>query len=403
MTAAAPAAGGLRYGQSSLADLLPSVLAALGVAGEANLLSIEPADCIVVLLVDGLGWELLRAHASQAPFLSNLAARPLTAGFPTTTAVSVTSLGTGVPPGQHGITGYSTRADGLGEPANWLTWRGARSGVDLLGDQPPEQIQPVATSFERAERAGVNASVVSAPAFRDSGLTRAALRGGSYLPAFTAADTAAEVGATARSRGGLIYCYNSELDLIGHVRGCRSDAWLAQLHLIDRAAELLFDRLPSHARLLVTADHGMLDVPESAKIDYDSEPLLSDGVELVAGEPRVRYLHVAPGQLDAVRSRWAELLGDRMAILTRDEAIGRGWFGPMVSDAARSRIGDLIAVSVSDVAVVRRKAESRNSTLVGHHGALTDAELLVPLLTRQPVATAAGPASPAGSTAEERR
>ena len=381
-TAPAPGLGTIRYGQSSLSDVLPSVLAALGIAGEPNVLDLEPAECVVVLLIDGLGWQLLREYGEHAPFLSSLAARSLTAGFPTTTAVSISSLGTGVAPGRHGIVGYSTRADGLNEPANWLTWRGARSGVDLAESQPPEQIQPVATSFERAERAGVNATVVSAPAFRSSGLTRAALRGAQYVRAFTAADTATLVAATARARGGLIYCYNSELDLIGHVHGCRSDAWLAQLQLIDRGAQLLADRLPPEARLLVTADHGMLDIPETSKIDFDSEPSLQDGVELLAGEPRVRYLHVTAGELDAVRSRWAELLGDRMAILTRDEAIGYGWFGPHVSEPARERIGDLVAVALSDVAVVRRRAESRNSTLIGQHGALTDAELLVPLLAR---------------------
>jgi predicted AlkP superfamily pyrophosphatase or phosphodiesterase len=380
-TAPLPAAGLIGYRQSSLADVLPSALAALGVPGEPNVLDLQRAECIVVLLVDGLGWQLLREHAEHAPFLSGLAGRSLTAGFPTTTAVSITSLGTGVAPGQHGITGYSTRADGLGEPVNWLTWRGARSGVDLTGEQPPEQVQPVTTAFERASLAGVNASVVSAPAFRASGLTRAALRGGQYLRAFTAADTATVVAETARTRGGLIYCYIADLDLIGHVHGCRSEAWRVQLELIDAGARLLADRLPAHARLLVTADHGMLDVPEHAKLDYDTEPLLREGIELLAGEARVRYLHVAPGELDAVRSRWTEVLGAGMAVLTRDEAIARGWFGPSVSDAARSRIGDLIAVSVSELSVVRRKAESRNASLVGHHGALTEAELLVPLLS----------------------
>ena len=164
------------------------------------------------------------------------------------------------------------------------------------------------------------------------------------------------------------------------MHGCRSEAWRSQLELIDTGARLLADRLPAHARLLVTADHGMVDVPEPAKIDYDGEPLLRAGIEMLAGEARVRYLHVAAGQLDAVRSRWAERLGAGMALLTRDEAIARGWFGPTVSAAARGRIGDLIAVSVSELAVVRRAVESRNASLVGHHGALTDAELLVPLL-----------------------
>jgi predicted AlkP superfamily pyrophosphatase or phosphodiesterase len=223
--------------------------------------------------------------------------------------------------------------------------------------------------------------VVSAPAFRTSGLTRAALRGGQYVPAFTAADTATSVAAMARSRPGLVYCYNAELDLIGHVHGCRSDAWSTQLQLIDRGAELMFDRLPSGTRLLVTGDHGMLDVAEHAKIDYDDEPVLREGVRLIAGEARVRYLHVAPGELDAVRARWSAMLGDSIAMVARDDAIERGWFGSSVTEHARARIGDLLAVAVADVAVVRRKAESRTAALIGHHGALTDAELLVPLLS----------------------
>jgi hypothetical protein len=125
----------------------------------------------------------------------------------------------------------------------------------------------------------------------------------------------------------------------------------------------------------------MVDVPEDAKIDYDDEPSLQEGVELIAGEPRARYLHVRPGELDAVRSRWTQVFGDRVALLTRDEAIGRGWFGPVVSAPAHDRIGELIALAVADAAIVRRKAESRSSGLVGHHGALTDAERLVPLLS----------------------
>jgi hypothetical protein len=378
---AAPAAGLVQYGRSALSDVLPSALAALGVAGEPNVLELPPAECIVVLLIDGLGWELLGEHAGQAPFLASLAGRPLTAGFPTTTAASIASLGTGLPPGQHGIAGYTTRLDGLTEPVNWLTWRGAYSGRDLTGDYPPEQIQPAATAFERAERAGVRASVVSAPAFRESGLTRAALRGGRYIPAFTAADSAVLAAQAARSRGGLVYCYSPDLDLIGHVHGCRSPSWLAQLELTDRGARLLSDRLPPGTRLLVTSDHGMLDIPAAAKVDYDGQPVLRDGVELIAGEARMRYLYVAPGQLDAVRSRWTQVLGDRVALLSRDEAIGRGWFGPVVSDQARARIGDLIALAVADLAVVRRKAESRSAALVGHHGALSSAELLVPLLS----------------------
>jgi predicted AlkP superfamily pyrophosphatase or phosphodiesterase len=368
---------------ASLSDVLPSALAALGVQDEPNALGLDPAECLVVLLVDGLGWNLLRRHAEHAPFLAGLSGRALTAGFPTTTVASIASLGTGLPTGEHGLTSYTSRVDGLDEPVNWLRWETAQSGSDLRALLRPEDLQPRPTAFERAELAGVAVSVVSSYAFRGSGLTRAVLRGGTYVPVFTAADTVTAVAAAVRGpRPSLVYCYNGDLDLIGHGHGCGSEAWQVQLTLIDRAVELLAERLPPATRLLVTGDHGMIDVPEQAKIDYDEDPLLSADVEVIAGEGRVRYLHVAAGRLEQVGDRWREKVGDRMTVLTRDDAVGRGWFGPTVTPTAYRRIGDLVVVSTTDAAVVRRKAEPLLSRLRGHHGALTDDELLVPLLQR---------------------
>ena len=378
MPAELPAAGVVRYGEAALADLMPSVLAALGVPNEPNPLQLAESSCIVVLLIDGLGWNLLQRYAEHAPFLAGMAGRPLTAGFPTTTATSLASLGTGRPPGEHGITGYIALVEGIEEPVNWLRWQTA-SGSNLLDRLVPEEVQPLPTAFERAELAGVTVSVVSAHAFRGSGLTRAVLRGGSYLPVFTAADTAATVAAAARAgRPSLVYCYLSELDLIGHGRGCHSETWRLQLTLIDRAVQLLAERLPADARLLVTADHGMVDVTEP--IDYDAEPALARDVRAIAGEGRVRYLHVEPGRLAQVRQRWQDRAGDSLLVLSRDEAIERGWFGPVVRPAAAQRIGDLVVLATGSAVVVRGRAEPRLAAMIGQHGALTEDELLVPLL-----------------------
>jgi len=383
VSAVAPPAGLVRYAEASLADLMPSALAALGVPGEPNPLQLPQSDCIVVLLVDGLGWNLLRSHEPIAPFLAGLPGRSLTAGFPTTTASSIASLGTGLPTGEHGLTGYTSVVDGVGEPVNWLRWQAASSGLNLIETLVPEQLQARPTAFERAERAGVAVSVVSSHHFRGSGLTRAVLRGGVYRPVFTAADTATVVAEAARAdRPSLIYCYNSELDLLGHGRGCHSEAWQVQLALIDRAVELLAERLPAGARLIVTADHGMVDVPEAGKIDYDAEPELSAGVRSIAGEARVRYLHVEDGRIEDVRRRWLDRLGDRFAVLTRDEVVERGWYGPSVLPPAYGRIGDLVVLALADAAIVRRRAEPRLAAMIGQHGALTADELLVPLLLR---------------------
>jgi hypothetical protein len=373
----------IRYGEAALADVMPSVLASLGVAGEPNPLQLPDTARAVVLLVDGMGWELLRRHPDAAPFLCSLAGRPLTAGFPSTTVTSITSLGTGLPPGSHGFTGYSSWVEEVGDAVNWLAWRPVGGGDDLRSRFPPEEAQPHATAFERAADAGVTVTTATNAHFEGSGLTRAALRGGRFAGSYTWGDSLAlALDGVTRGNRSLVYCYLSELDLIGHVRGAETDAWLGQLQLVDRYAQLLAERLPPDASLLVTADHGMVTVPEEGRLDFDASGLLQDGVVGLAGEPRARHVHARPGAAGDVLAAWRAELGDRMWVLSRDEAVAAGLFGAFVSPTARARVGDVVAIATtSDVAVVRRSTESMLSSLVGQHGALTDDELLVPLLT----------------------
>lgn len=381
MAVASPALPAVRYGESALADVMPSVLAALGVPGQPNTLSLADGPRIVVLLVDGLGWSRLCRNPGAAPFLSSLTGRSLTAGFPSTTVSSLASLGTGRPPGEHGLTGYTSYLPDAGTAINWLAWRAVGENASLIDRVIPEVAQPEATAFERAATAGVSVTIAAPANFAGTGLTRAALRGGRFLGTVSSGDVISQV-ATASRQGNrsLVYCYVSELDLVGHVRGPESESWLAQLTQIDGFVEQLAGGLPGDASLFVTADHGMTTVLDADKIDFDDSPILRDGVLALAGEPRARYAHALPGAAADVLSAWCEHLADRMWVLGRDEAIAAGLFGPIVTEAARQRIGDVLAISQGAAAVVRRQAEPRLSALPGHHGALTDDELLVPLL-----------------------
>ena len=370
------------YGRAGLSDLLPSVLASLGVAGEPNPLGLPGTGRAVVLLVDGMGERLLRRHAELAPFLASLQARPMTAGFPSTTATSLASLGTGLPPGEHGLTGYTSWVQEVDATVGWLTWGPAGARGDLRERLVPEQVQPRTTAFERAERAGVAVTVAAPAVFAGSGLTRAVLRGGSYRGSVTPGDAVATAVAGSReSSRSLVYCYTPDLDLTGHVRGVDSDAWRAQLRLVDRFAEQLATSLPAGTVLHVTADHGMVDVPVKAKVDVDASAVLREGVRVLAGEPRARHVHAVPGAAADVLARWIAELGDRMHVLARADAVAAGLFGPVVGPAALQRIGDVVAISRGDTAVVQWGSEAMLSGLIGQHGALTDDELLVPLLS----------------------
>jgi hypothetical protein len=369
------------YGAGTLADVGPSLLAALGVDGVANPLGLEPVQRACLFVVDGLGWMQLQASPEAAPFLTSLHGSSLVAGFPSTTVSSLASIGTGLPPGEHALTGYSTYVEEVDTVVNWLAWRGVGSAVDLRDQLVPEVVQPQPTVWERAEDAGIATTVCTYDHFADTGLTRAVLRGGRWGGTLAEGDAVARAAeAVEVGNRSLVYVYVSALDLVGHMRGPDSDAWSVQLAIVDRIAAELADRLPAEARMFVTADHGMVRVPEEAKVDVESTPLLQHGVAALAGEPRMRHVHTEPGARDDVLATWTSVLGADWRVMTGDEAVSLGMFGPVVTDTARRRIGDVIAFALSDGGIVERRRSPRLSAMPGHHGSLTDDEVLVPHL-----------------------
>jgi len=364
------------YGVAALADLSASVAASVGIPDFPNVMGFEPTRRACVLLVDGLGWEQLRDHPAAAPFLSELArnSRPITSGFPSTTVTSLASLCTGCPPGQHGMLGYQVLIPGQDRLLNGLRWD---SRVD------PRSWQPQPTIYERAAAAGIPAFHVAQGAFRGSGLTNALMRGAEYLAADSMGALAARAVAALRdaalSKDGraLVIVYHGDLDGTGHVFGVGSDAWGKQLAHVDKLAEQLAGDLPSGTSLYVTSDHGMVDVGEGDRIDYDAVPELRSGVAVLGGEPRARHVYTRPGAAADVLAAWREVLGERGWVLSRDEAIKEGWFGP-VSVSLAERIGDVVAAPAGTTAIVATRAEPRESALFGMHGSLTPSEALIP-------------------------
>ena len=367
------------YGTGALSDLLPSVLAGLGVPGEPRTVDLPDASRVVVLLVDGLGGRLLERHADAAPFLSSLdEARaddrvPGDDGHQPGVVRDRPAAGRARPHRLHVVRRGGRRRARLAD----LDGRG---GSDVRDRFVPETVQPHRTAFERAADDGVEVTVAAPAHFGGSGLTRAVLRGGRWAGTLTPGDVVASaVDGSRRGSRSLVYCYTPDLDLTGHVRGVDSDAWRAQLATVDRFAEQLAAALPAGTVLHVTGDHGMVDAGD--RVDLEAVPGLLDGVRAVAGEPRVRHVHAEPGAADDVLARWRDALGELAWVGSRDDAVRAGLLGPVVTPAALRRTGDVVAVATGTTVLVRPVAEALASGLVGHHGALTDDERLVPLLS----------------------
>jgi hypothetical protein len=366
------------YGRASLAELLPSTLAVLGVPAAPDPLGLvarlDGVRRLAVLVVDGLGSYQLPLATPHAPTLADLApaATGLTAVFPSTTPAGLVSIGAGAVPGAHGLLAFTVNVPGTDRVLNHTQW---------WNDPDPAVWQPVPSRLAVARAAGVGVSVVSRPEYAGSGLTSAAWRGGDYR---AAADMDALVtgilGGLAADGRTLVLGYHPTVDTAGHRFGVDSPEWRAAVSEVDNLIARLVEGLPPDAALLVTADHGQLDVPGEGRYDVDADARLSAGLRVVAGEPRVRYLHTLPGARDDVMAAWREVLGEHAWVAPREEVVEGGWFGP-VPEAHLARIGDVVVVSHGLTAVLATAREPETvAKLVAYHGSYTAAEMMVPLI-----------------------
>ncbi|HEX2026459.1 MAG TPA: alkaline phosphatase family protein [Nitriliruptorales bacterium] len=383
---------GPRYGNRSLADLARSVLVSVGLNGRGTAtgqrdqdgLQLPTAPRLCLLLLDGLGWELLQRHGPLAPFLTAAArSEPLDAAFPTTTVASLGSLATGRAPGEHGLVGATVALPWTDRPMSLLGWKlhGVGDHVPLVDREPPQEVQPCATVFERAAAAGLRPVAVGPSGHADTGLSQAVLRGAVQVAVDDPSRLATTViDALAGSTQRLVYAYHGALDQVGHAEGTGSAAWRAELARADALVAALAARLPPGALLVVTGDHGMVDVSRGDQVDVADTPGLLRGVRVVAGEPRCRHVHAHPGAQDDVLAAWRARLGAAATVVTRAQAVASGWFGPRVTAAVEQRIGDVVVAARGRLAITNKRMDPHQREMVGHHGGLTRDELLVPLV-----------------------
>ncbi|MGP6176965.1 alkaline phosphatase family protein [Microbacterium sp. A196] len=346
--------------------------------------ALPPARSVVLVVVDGLGAIQLRAHAGHA--------RHLVAGvgkkdvaysvFPTTTAAALTSLVTGVAPGMHGLVGYRVLDSSRDRLVNVLSgWE--TDGIDPLIWQP----QP--TIFEQATAMGHRAFAVGMQEYARSGFTRATLRGAEFFGAQSAEERVRlAYQLAADNPGSLTYCYLPEADKAGHRHGVDSREWIAALEEVDHALAVA---PPKQVGVLITADHGMVDVPAHRHIVLDHGDARLHGVRHIGGEPRMLHVYLEPdAAVEDVSRTWRTASEGDADVLTGAEAISSGVYGSVVTPDAAARIGDLVVISRGNKAFYDGTAkDQRPRGMIGQHGALTPEERQVPYIRRGAFSTTA--------------
>lgn len=354
------------YDGACITNVVPALLSSDEVAPTWLPAAAVGAERVVLLVVDGLGWNQLASRRREAPTLHELDGGPITTVAPSTTATALTSISTGVPPGEHGVMGYRIAVHG--EVLNVLRWSTAAG--DARQTISPNKIQPLAV-FE-----GHRPPVVTRAEFDRSGFTIAHLDETRFTGYRTLGTLTSEVVRLVRSGEPFVYAYYEGLDKVSHEYGLR-DQYDEELCWIDHLVATLLERLPSGTVLVVTADHGQVEVPAERVIELPGE--VQAQVAGQSGEGRFRWLHARGGRSGALLDVARSSLGDVAWVRSRSEAIAEGWYGPLVTDAAAGRLGDVLLAAKDDYAF-NDPNDTGPYILVGRHGSLTEDEMLVPLL-----------------------
>lgn len=332
---------------------------------------IVPMQSFVLVVVDGLGHANLRERAAYARTISRMQQRRIETVIPSTTGAALTTLTTGRLPGEHGLLGYRIKHPRVGIVSTLKDWEGIDEPRDWQRSEP---------LFDLASSLGARPVALGRPAHRTGGLTEAILRGADYVAGQRIDDRVAELSRILR--GGervCAYLYVDELDRAAHRYGAGSDEWARALESLDAALESLFRSLPGGTGLVVTADHGIVDVPAHAQVMLDDVPGALDEVEAVGGEPRFRSLYLRPGaDAAAAARRIAEREGTRAVVATREDAAAAGWFGSIDEDGL-ARIGDVLIAARKRVAYYSSHDDPKSLAMVGQHGGLSEEERGVPL------------------------
>jgi predicted AlkP superfamily pyrophosphatase or phosphodiesterase len=363
------------YGGGCLSSLVPALLARSKAPAEWLPASVADARQVVLLVLDGIGWQLLEAKAGHAPTLRAGQGGAITSVAPTTTATALTSIATGQPPARHGIVGYRMLLDDhvrpgfdhRGEVVNVLRWRSEHG--DLRRRLPASDFQALAAF------GGAPVPAVTRADFGSTGFTAAHLGAARIVGWHVPSSLVVEVRRLLRHGEPFVYAYYDGLDKVAHQHGL-GEHYDEELRGVDRLVGDLAGELPSHAALVVTSDHGQVEVGDAVRLPG---PELLRDVTLLTGEGRFRWLHARPGAADDVLATARALYGHEAWVSSREQIIEDGWFGGPLSPAVAARLGD-VALAARDPVAFLDPADTGETRLIARHGSLTAAEMLVPLL-----------------------
>ena len=334
-----------------------------------NALKLNAVSSAIVVMIDGLGYEnllhnsgFMRNHLGENDFAH--------CGFPSTTTSSIASFSTGVEASEHGLFGYSIFNRSTEETVNLL------SGLDKYSVLEYARVEPISA------RSSVKVHAVTLEEYAETGFTAATMAGARhhFAPQFEQRLELARSIANSEP-GSLVYVYIPELDKEAHRSGVGGSNWAQLFADVDRAIQMTVSKLGSSNGLLVTGDHGIVDVASSNHIFLDDYPGLTARLQNVCGDPRATYIYLNdPDEVNAAKNQLCEFLRGRALVVEPRELVDQGYWSQSLLDED-DLIPDLVLIATDDIAIFHRQfSKATSMKMVGHHGSITETEIKVPVL-----------------------
>jgi hypothetical protein len=354
-------------------------------------------NTVILLVVDGFGWHLLQQYAPRFPFLSRFLdhgrSSPLTAQFPSTTAAHMTTLHTGLPPGQSGVHEwfyYEPAVDAVLAPLLY-SLQGERERETLVRrGVDPETLFPGPRLYQRWKQRGITSTVFQDEKYAHSAYSRTMFHGAHLRGFANLSDGLRQLVEALLSAGERRYFffYFDGIDARSHSHGLAAPEFASQVEsTFGRLQEYFFDRVAgqlSDTLLVMTADHGQvaIDGTEPVYVNLAWPELLpmlrtNKAGELIrfGGSPRDLFLYVRPECLETVEGRLKEMLAGRAEVWRTAPMCAEGFFGPPPHDRLLPRLGDLVVLPKAGYSVFWFEEDRFRVKHKASHGGLTPQEM----------------------------
>ncbi|MBI2184889.1 MAG: alkaline phosphatase family protein [Thaumarchaeota archaeon] len=360
---------------------------------------LEGAETVILMLLDGLGYNLLLSDASKRKSVfSHLASIgtlfPITSTFPSTTSTALTTVNSTLTPQEHGIIGYTMYLKQIGVIANMISFSASaderREGLTTMGIDS-RSLLPGSTVYEELAKRGVRSRVVTRKLYKNSSLSRMTHAGAAIDTYVSSSDLFVWlrklVNSNSRDKR-YIFAYWDVVDALSHIHGPLTEEVYAEMASFSNVFKTEFlnkieKNMGGKTAILITGDHGLIATPKAKTIFIDRHPRLMDCLQLPpTGDSRAAVMHTRPGKTDKARRYIDSKFQGKVRVIESQTALKEGFFGyGALNKEISSRIGDLIVLPYEGYSIVYSyKRREEGFELKGSHGGLLKNEMLVPLL-----------------------